>query len=97
MRIRVLRTGGFTGIALSGAVETGQLDPARRDDLERLVEETAFFTLPPALEAPEGGNDRFQYEITVEREGQSHTVTCGDAAMSEALNQLARLVLTLSR
>jgi hypothetical protein len=97
MRIRVLRTGGFAGIAMNADVETGQLEPSERDAVERLVEESDFFILPAVIEAPPGGYDRFQYEITIEREGQNHTLTGGDAGMSEALSELAHLVLRLGR
>jgi hypothetical protein len=97
MYVRVLRTGGFAGITQQAGVETELLEQAERDALVRLVQESEFFSLPANIETPEGGYDRFQYEITVEDGGQAHTVTCGDAGMNAALFELARFVLSLSR
>jgi len=97
LRIRVLRTGGFAGIALNADVDSEQLEPFERDGLKRLVEAAGFFELPAKIEAREGGADRFQYEITVEETARSHTVASGDAGMSEPLNNLVRQVLMLDR
>ncbi len=97
MDIQIIRTGGFTGVTLQADVETSQLEPGERDEVARLFNETAFFSLPEKIEALPGGYDRFQYEITVHDAGHSHTVTLGDTGMSEALHALANLVLRLGR
>jgi hypothetical protein len=97
MHVQVVRTGGFAGIAQQAAVETRQLEPVEQEEIIRLVQEAAFFSLPAKIEAPVGGSDRFQYEIEIKDGGRKHTVACGDAGMSPALSDLARLVLSLGR
>lgn len=97
MRVLVLRTGGFAGIAMRAEVRRSDLDPALGVELERLVERCDFFHLPARIESREGGYDRFQFDILVEDDERSHRVACGESGMDEALNDLVRFTLRVGR
>lgn len=96
MRISVRRSGGFAGIDEQvGTVETAALDPAAREQLETLVREADFFSLPAAVEGDVGA-DQFRYEIAVDDGGRSHTVTfVGDSGRAASLRRLADAVAAL--
>jgi len=49
------------------------------------------------LEAPSGGADRFQYEVTVERDEDQHTIEAGEAAVPENLQPLLQHLERLAR
>ncbi len=98
MRIEVKRTGGFAGLEEDlGAVDTAQLDPDAAREVRRLVQQSAFFTMPDTVEGGEVGADLFRYDITVSDERRRHTVTFAardDAAAEDdpATAPLRRLV-----
>jgi hypothetical protein len=97
VRIHVVRTGGFAGIAMRAEVDTTRLEPAEAETFVRQVAEAGFFNLPAKIETQEGGYDRFQYEIKVEDAGRSHTVACGEGGMDEKLSALVRQALLTAR
>ena len=87
MRVTVVRSGGFAGLARTTSVDGGALPQAERDELTGLVGGARFFTLPAALPAP--APDRFRYRITVEEDGgRTHTVVVDEAAMPEGVREL---------
>jgi hypothetical protein len=81
MIIRVERSGGFAGLAQRAEIDTGALDPQDRQKLQDLVESTGFFQAPPSPEGDPGGADRFQWQITVERGSDQHTVTLHEGSL----------------
>ena len=91
MRIQVVRSGGFAGLRRERAVETEQLPPGERADLERLVAESRFFDLP--VRATSGAPDVIQYRVKVEVEGRGHEITADDQTLGDALRKLATRVL----
>jgi hypothetical protein len=71
--ITVRRTGGFAGV-------NEQLGPVEADERTRaFVEEIGFFHFDAQLPGGERVFDAFNYSITVEEGGNSHTVSFTDA------------------
>lgn len=97
MIIRMERSGGFTGIPLRTVIDTGQLSAEEGRTLQDLVDSAGFFDLPASLPSPRKGADRFNFRLTVEEPGRSHTVEFGDAAASEPLQALIQQVTLLAR
>ncbi len=97
MKISLKRTGGFTGIPFSAAVDSEQLDEEERNTLSALVEAAQFFSLPEKIPSAGPGADRFQYRITVEAPGRSHTVEAGESSLPDSLQPLIRHLMTRGR
>lgn len=85
MRIHFRRTGGLAGTSLEATVNTESLAASDAERVETLVADARFFDLPEILDAGTGTPDAFAYEITVEGEGRTHTVTTSDVAAPPSL------------
>jgi hypothetical protein len=91
--LRLRRTGGIAGVATEAELDTSELDPAQAEPILKALDATQG--------RPTGGGpplpDAFRYELTVERAGQSRTVTFGDpppaelAPVIEALSARSRV------
>lgn len=88
MRLSFQRTGGFAGITRTTTVDTETLSPQEADVLSRLVAAADLFKLPEQITASGSQSDRFQYKLTVEDQGQQHTVTVSEAAIPGTLRPL---------
>ncbi len=97
MKISYRRTGGFTGMILSYDIDVDALPPEEAQELETLVSEADFFTLPGEIRSETPGADQFQYTLTIETDQVQHTVACGDAEMPENLWPLVNKIRILSR
>lgn len=91
MRIQVVRSGGFAGLRREHAVETDQLSPDARVEIERLVAEARFFELPERQTS--GLPDVIQYRVRVEVEGRTHEVIADDRTAGGALATLVARVM----
>jgi hypothetical protein len=97
MRIHYVRTGGFAGMRLATTIDSDTLPEDEASVLEHELNETQFFSLPDQLVNQEGGADRFNYEITVEHGGKTHTVQAGETALPEPMQQLVQHLDRLAR
>ncbi len=91
MRIHVVRSGGFAGLRRERAVETGELGPEERAELERLVAEVRFFDLPARVTS--GLPDVMQYRVRIDVEGREHEVVVDDQTATGALAALLARVM----
>ncbi|MGH9836988.1 MAG: protealysin inhibitor emfourin [Blastocatellia bacterium] len=96
MIVRLIRTGGIAGLKVRAEVDSEQLPLAQKRELKKLVEETKLFDQP---ERPGGRAmpDQFQYEITIEDDGKSHSFVTNDGAASDELLELVDWLTTTSR
>ncbi len=79
MNISVKRSGGFAGLTENIAdLDTTQLDTARAQQVEQLVQSLGFFNLPVTVSGGGIGADLFHYEITVTQGDRQHTVAFDD-------------------
>ena len=97
MKISYRRTGGFAGMILSYDIDVDKLPPEEANELEMLVSEADFFTLPAEISAETAGTDQFQYLLTIKTKQVQHTVEVGDAAMPEKLWPLVNKIRILAR
>lgn len=89
MKINFERTGGFTAIPFRANLDTDSMPPDQAREVEDLVRQADFFNLPASIESggPAGtpGADRFQYKISVESQGRTHTVRTTEVSAPEEL------------
>jgi hypothetical protein len=95
MRIEFTRSGGFAGTRLSRTFDTDTMPAEDARELTALVEAAGFFALPASLRS--GGADKFQYNITVEKDGKKHTVEADERAVPPALAPLVKKLEAAAR
>jgi hypothetical protein len=93
MQIVVRRTGGYGGVESVSTVDTSRLDPARRKRIEQLIRDAAD-TLGRAEEPI--GADLMRYEITVQENGATRSMTWTDDGTPGLMKQLIEEVQELS-
>jgi hypothetical protein len=96
MRVLCHRTGGIAGLKLRAEVDSAALSPARKREMQKLVAEAKLFE-QPAKQGRKSMPDQFQYEITVEAEGQTHSFVTNDAAASDELLELVDWLIATAR
>ena len=93
MKITLDTSGGFAYLpALNKSItlDTAQIDPKLRNELESLVMESGFFEQPErAADPPPGAADYFTYRLTVRDAGRAHTIEFTDLTQSPKLLELA--------
>jgi hypothetical protein len=93
-RLRLRRTGGIAGVPTEAELDTAELEPARAEPILHALDAAREPAPSPAPPRPDG----FRYELTVERAGDTRTVTFGDpppaelAPVLEALSGRSRIV-----
>ncbi len=104
MRIQFVRSGGFAGMRLAGTIDTSTLSRDEAQALQTELDNAHFFELPAQLSegSSTGGTgsperDRYQYEITVEDGGKTHTVVAGESAIPGNLRPLVQHLEQLVR
>ena len=97
MKIEFLRTGGQGPISRrSASIDVSALPDAEAREAEQLVASARFFDLPEKLES-QPMPDSFTYQITVEQDGESHTVEAGQSALSGALQELVNWLMSRAK
>jgi hypothetical protein len=89
-KIRLVRTGGFAGIAVPVELGPGDLTQDELSEVEQLLDEIEQG--PATAEAP-GAADRFQYDLTLERGEESRHVTVGDGALDRQQRAVLKRLL----
>jgi hypothetical protein len=88
MRISLERTGGFAGLSRTTTVDTANISEEKAKQLPQILENADFFNLPTYIAGNTPQPDRFHYRLTVENNGQSHTVSVSEAAIPGSLKSL---------
>ncbi len=92
------RSGGVAGMRTTTTVNTDTLPTQEAQMLRDMVDKARFFDLPAVLAAPKSNSaDRFQYKLTVEIGGRSHTVETGEAAAPQTLQPLLERLGAMAR
>jgi hypothetical protein len=76
-RLRLRRTGGIAGVPTEAELDTAELEQPRAEAVLSALD--AAKDAHPAPPRP----DTFSYELTIERSGNSRTVTFGDPPPAE--------------
>jgi len=82
---------------MRATVDEKDLLPDEAQKLRQLVEEADFFNLPRKIASRVPQPDRFQYELSLEEDGQHHTVTLSEEAMPAKLRPLIKWLMEKAR
>jgi len=97
MKIDYERTGGFTAIRFTAHLDTDSMPPEEGREAEALVQRASLFNLPPSIQTPSPGPDRFQYVITIQSGDRVHTVRTSDEAAPEELYPLIDFLMSAAK
>lgn len=79
MKISVIRSGGFAGLAEKVVeIDTTQIGVATAQQVKQMMQSIGFFDLPAFVSGGTIGADLFHYEITASDVGRQHTVGFDD-------------------
>jgi len=94
MRVLLQQEGGFAGLVRPPLVlDSAQLAPEQKRELDQLIVECNFFHLPAdGPTPPQGAADYVTYTLTVEREQQTHSIRVTDPVTDAALAALIAFV-----
>lgn len=92
MKVKFERTGGFAGMRMVAEFDSGSMPPEEARQLDEMVKTSDFFNLPEVFPTPEKGADYFQYALTVESKGRTHTVLVSEASVPAGLRPLIDLL-----
>lgn len=96
MRVTLEQSGGFAGLMITRTVDTQDLSPTEAQQLEQLVKQSNFFQLNSIVEmSPQP--DRFGYTMTIEMNGQTHSIELSETNMPEPVRSLVEWVQARSR
>jgi hypothetical protein len=94
LKLVVVRAGGLAGLATRTELDTGELDAGDAAELSERVRRAGLEERqpPPPGPARPPQPDELAYELTVEDEGQSHTVGLREGDLSDATRALVQWV-----
>jgi hypothetical protein len=92
MKIFLERSGGIAGRTVLVSVNTADLTAGESIEVKQMVEKAGFFQLPEKMGSPMP--DQFQYRLTIEQKGRSHSVLVQGEKMPEPLRQLVNWLLS---
>ncbi len=91
------RTGGLAGITISATVDSADLSESQASELRKLIDQADFFNLPAVIAPSKPHPDRFEYNVTVQDDGRSHTIRVSEEAIPENLRPLIKWLSQASR
>jgi hypothetical protein len=97
LRVELERSGGFAGITLRSAVDTAELPPDQAAELEAFVEAADLPALAARSGPPVAAPDRFQYSITVTKDGTTHRLVIGESQVTSELRPLIERMVSLAK
>jgi hypothetical protein len=97
LHIEFERSGGFAGVVLRTSVDSSELPREEAAELEALVARASL----PGLAARSGGSppapDRFQYVLTILRDGRTQRIRFSERDVTPELRPLLDRLLDLAR
>jgi hypothetical protein len=95
MKVSIVRGGGFAGLVTVITVDSASLTPEDAAMLRAKVEQAGLFGPPGRGDGPDPRPDRFDYEVTVEDQGQVRTARVSETGLSGPLRSLISYVSSL--
>jgi hypothetical protein len=93
VKVRLSRSGGFTGVRRTFELSDEALPPAAAARLREAVKRARAAALrPPATAARARGADQFAYELAVEDGAPAAALRCSGEQAGEELSALAELM-----
>jgi hypothetical protein len=88
MKLSVVRGGGLAGMATETELASSALPPEEAHVLGEKVEQSGLLNLASDQASKPSHPDEFQYELTVDHDGGSHTVRLPEGALPDGVRSL---------
>jgi hypothetical protein len=96
MQIHFERSGGLLGRIEKAQIDTDSLSAEEAEEIEKIVNQANFFTLPEAIINPRGA-DQFTYKLMIDNSEQQHSIKVGDSVIPENLQPLVQKLTRIAR
>ena len=83
----------MAGLSLSRSIDTSELEAPQAEEVERLLDRLDLDDLARRSPLRGAGADRFQYDLSVERDRRRHRLTVAEDAAPPELRELLAWVL----
>jgi len=91
VRIKVERSGGFTGIPISNEMDTRDLPSTLLSTAKKIIEEKKASSLS-SKSAPKGAADHYSYKISIQDGAEQSVIECNQYNISDDLKSLIKYV-----
>ena len=95
-RIDLARSGGLAGLTMAVSVDTDSLAPEMAGVLDAALRDADLAELAARPHPPARGADRFQYDITVERDGQRHSISFPETDVPPELQPVIDILVPMT-
>jgi hypothetical protein len=97
VRVELRRSGGIAGITMVSALDTATADPATAAIVDSALANVDLPALAASGAAASSGADRFQYDLTVDKDGERHSLSLGESALPAELRPLVQALVAKAR
>jgi hypothetical protein len=95
MRITYMQSGGFVGAVKGCVIDTADLAPGERQELESLVAASSLTESSESFSA--AGRDLRQYDIVIEHDAAVQRLACDERSVPEAARPLITFLSARAR
>lgn len=96
MRIDFARSGGLAGLTMAVSVDTDRLPPDAAGVVDAALRRADLAGLAARPRQPAAGADRYQYDLTIERDGECHTLSFRESEVPPELRPVVDALLPLA-
>lgn len=87
-RVSFTKSGGIAGVHKSYTLESNKLEKAEQATLSDLLQKSGILSISSVTKTTRGAADMFQYQLTVEHKGKTHTASYDDGTLPQAYRPL---------
>ena len=96
MRIVLARSGGLASLSMALSVDTAGLPPDTAGVIDAVLGQADLAELAARPRAPARGADRYQYDITVDRDGDRYSMSFTEADVPPELRPVIDALVPLA-
>ncbi len=91
------RSGGFAGTSISAEIDSRELESSVAEELNLLIDRSAFFELFVIDNSYLHMPDQFRYEMCIEHMGKNRVLKLSEGSLPDRLRPLIKYLLRLAR
>jgi len=96
LKIKVERSGGFTGIPMTNEVDVKDLPSALVTTIKKMMLNSKSFSMP-LKSTPTGAADHFTYRILIQDEVNQRVIECNEYNIHHDVKSLIRYIERISK
>jgi hypothetical protein len=96
MRIDFARSGGLAGLTMAVSIDTARLPPDAAAVVDAALSQADLAELAARPRQPAAGADRYQYDLTIERDGECHSLSFPESEVPPELRPVVDALVPLT-